>query len=116
MPAIDQVLPEYHFNELHAIPLRLPPDEAVAAALATLVACDPVVRLLFRLRGLPLDGTIGDVFKWMRFTSDGAQLSTETRIQAVDEAARRAFARYWRIVGPFSGVIRRRSLKHIAAG
>jgi len=38
------------------------------------------------------------------------------RIQAVDDAARRAFARYWRVVGPFSGVIRRRWLKHIAAG
>src|SRR2546421_12277420 len=158
MPAIDQALPEYDFNEFHAIALRLPPDEAVAAALALPVARDPLVRLLFRLRGLPVDGTIGDVFRWMRFTelartpdevvvgaagrpwrpsaglrpfaeaapgtvrvvtnflSDGATLSTETRIQAVDEAARRAFARYWRVVGPFSGVIRRRWLKHIAAG
>src|SRR2546421_12355187 len=158
MPAIDEALPEYDFNELHAIALRLPPDEAVAAALATPVARDPMVRSLFRLRGLPVDGTIGDVFTWMRFTelarahdevvagaagrpwrpsaflrpfaeeapgtvrvaanflSDGAVLSTETRIQAVDDAARRAFAHYWRIVGPFSAVIRRRWLKQIAAG
>jgi hypothetical protein len=45
---------------------------------------------------------------------DGPRLSTETRIEAVDEAARRAFLRYWRIVGPFSALIRRRWLKQIA--
>ncbi|MDX6476457.1 MAG: hypothetical protein QOH95_1968, partial [Gaiellaceae bacterium] len=50
------------------------------------------------------------------FLADGAQLSTETRIAAVDEAARRAFGRYWRVVGPFSALIRRRWLKQIAAG
>ena len=38
-------------------------------------------------------------------------LSTETRIQAVDDAARRAFRKYWRVVGPFSGLIRRRWLR-----
>ena len=41
----------------------------------------------------------------------GCVLSTETRVQAVDEAARRAFRRYWRVVGPFSGLIRRRWLR-----
>jgi len=38
-------------------------------------------------------------------------LSTETRIAAVDEPARRAFRRYWRVVGPFSALIRRRWLR-----
>ena len=38
-------------------------------------------------------------------------VSTETRIAAVDDDARRAFGRYWRIVGPFSGLIRRRWLE-----
>jgi hypothetical protein len=38
-------------------------------------------------------------------------LSTETRVQAVDDAALRAFRRYWRVVGPFSGLIRRRWLR-----
>jgi hypothetical protein len=41
-------------------------------------------------------------------------LSTETRVSAADASARRAFARYWRVVGPFSGLIRRRWLR--AAG
>jgi hypothetical protein len=44
----------------------------------------------------------------------GCLLSTETRIEALDEAARRAFRRYWRVVGPFSAVIRRRWLSAVA--
>jgi hypothetical protein len=48
------------------------------------------------------------------FHADGRLLTTETRIAAVDDAARRAFMRYWRIVGPFSGLIRRRWLRAIA--
>jgi hypothetical protein len=39
-----------------------------------------------------------------------SMLATETRIAAMDAKARRAFRRYWLVVGPFSGVIRRRWL------
>jgi hypothetical protein len=42
--------------------------------------------------------------------ADGALLATETRVAAVDAAARRTFRRYWLVVGPFSGLIRRRWL------
>lgn len=43
--------------------------------------------------------------------SDGrTRLSTETRVAALDDGARRAFRRYWRLVGPFSALIRRRWL------
>jgi hypothetical protein len=48
------------------------------------------------------------------FRSDGERLTTETRVEALDDAARRAFLRYWRVVGPFSALIRRRWLKQIA--
>jgi hypothetical protein len=48
------------------------------------------------------------------FRSDGERLTTETRVEAVDDDARRAFLRYWRVVGPFSALIRRRWLKQIA--
>jgi hypothetical protein len=41
---------------------------------------------------------------------NGTRLSTETRIQATDAAARRAFGRYWRIIQPGSGLIRREML------
>ena len=43
-------------------------------------------------------------------TPGGCRLSTETRIQAVDGEALRAFHRYWRVVWPFSALVRRRWL------
>jgi len=43
-----------------------------------------------------------------------SRLSTETRIAASDPHARRAFGRYWRVVGPFSALIRRRWLRAAA--
>jgi hypothetical protein len=33
-------------------------------------------------------------------------VTTETRVAATDEAARRSFQRYWRIIGPWSALIR----------
>jgi hypothetical protein len=42
--------------------------------------------------------------------ADGSTLSTETRVAAVDGAARRRFRLYWGVVGPFSALIRRRWL------
>ena len=40
----------------------------------------------------------------------GSRLLTETRIRCTDEASRRKFRWYWRVIGPFSGVIRREAL------
>jgi hypothetical protein len=152
MPAIDDVLPRYDAHELHSVASARTIDEALASP----IAADPFVRLLFRLRRIPVHGTIGELLARMRFEElarteqelvlgaagtpwrpggglrrfaeaepgsvrvvvnfigDGERLSTETRVQAVDDAARRAFLRYWRIVGPFSALIRRRWLKQIA--
>jgi len=36
----------------------------------------------------------------------GVRLVTETRVIAIDDTARRSFARYWRVIRPFSGLIR----------
>ena len=45
---------------------------------------------------------------------DGAWLvSTETRVHATDTSARRAFARYWTVIRPGSGFIRRMWLRAI---
>jgi hypothetical protein len=60
------------------------------------------------------DARPGQVRVVTDFRADGRSLTTETRIAAVDDAARRAFSRYWFVVGPFSGVIRRRWLRAIA--
>lgn len=43
-------------------------------------------------------------------TNGGCVLSTETRVEAVDDHARHAFRCYWLVVGPFSSLIRRRWL------
>ncbi len=45
---------------------------------------------------------------------DGAAIvSTETRILCTDERSRRTFRRYWRIIRPFSGLIRMEILRVI---
>jgi hypothetical protein len=43
----------------------------------------------------------------------GSRVATETRIAATDPAARRRFRRYWRLIGPFSGITRREMLAAI---
>jgi hypothetical protein len=43
----------------------------------------------------------------------GAILSTETRVLCTDARTRRTFARYWRLVRPFSGLIRLEMLRAI---
>ncbi len=48
------------------------------------------------------------------FRLDGATLSTETRVLLTDSRSRRAFLRYWLIIRPFSGLIRRVWLRAIA--
>lgn len=46
-------------------------------------------------------------------SGSGSLVSTETRVLASDEAARRRFARYWRIIYPGSALIRRNWLRAI---
>jgi hypothetical protein len=43
------------------------------------------------------------------------RLTTETRVRCTDEPARRRFRRYWALVGPFSGLIRREMLAAVRA-
>jgi hypothetical protein len=43
----------------------------------------------------------------------GSRLTTETRIRCTDAASRRKFGWYWRVIGPFSGVVRQEALLHI---
>jgi hypothetical protein len=49
----------------------------------------------------------------MNFRLDGRMLATETRVFLTDEAAGRAFRRYWLVIRPFSGLIRRVWLRAI---
>ncbi len=59
-------------------------------------------------------GTVRVVFTlFARGDARGSRLVTETAIQPTDEAAARAFRRYWLAVAPFSKLIRRRWLREI---
>ncbi|HEU4562330.1 MAG TPA: hypothetical protein VFS20_31155 [Longimicrobium sp.] len=49
----------------------------------------------------------------LRDDGDGTVLVTETRVRCTDGASRRSFLRYWRIVGPFSALIRVELLRSI---
>ena len=43
----------------------------------------------------------------------GTRVTTETRVRCTDEASRRSFRRYWRLVGPFSALTRLEMLRVI---
>ncbi|MDH3270881.1 MAG: hypothetical protein OEN56_06090 [Gemmatimonadota bacterium] len=43
-------------------------------------------------------------------------LATETRVLALDRESRARFLRYWRLIGPFSGLIRKQTLRIIRNG
>jgi hypothetical protein len=47
------------------------------------------------------------------FRATGSELTTETRVLLTDEASRRRFRRYWFVIRPFSGIIRRQWLAAI---
>jgi hypothetical protein len=51
--------------------------------------------------------------------ASGSTVATATEVWATDGAARRRFGRYWQVVAPFSGMLRRsmlRSVKRCAEG
>lgn len=50
----------------------------------------------------------------LNFRVSAGELTTETRVQLTDQRSRRAFARYWLLIRPFSGLIRREWLAAIA--
>ncbi len=157
--ALDGALPRFDVNEVHSISLTCSAERAVELALSAPAAPERLVAVLLRVRGLPSDATIDELFARMGFetlartptevvvaasgmpwrpsgrlrpfaTRDpgtvriaadiravpvpgGCALSTETRVQAVDARARRAFRSYWLVVGPFSALIRRRWLRAV---
>ena len=49
----------------------------------------------------------------VNFRASGGELTTETRVLLTDERSRRAFRRYWLLIRPFSGLIRRQWLAAI---
>lgn len=52
----------------------------------------------------------------LRPDGGAVRLATETRIRCTDEASRRSFLRYWRLVGPFSALTRIEMLRTLRRG
>ena len=52
----------------------------------------------------------------LRDEGGAVRLATETRVRCTDDASRRSFLRYWRLVGPFSGLIRTEMLRTLRRG
>ena len=104
MTSLDSVRPDWHFRErrVHAPPKRVfaavrevTPGEKWAGDFAT----------------LDRPGYAKLAIDWR--LEDGV-LSTETRVVLTDEESRRAFRRYWLVIRPWSGLIRRVWLRAIA--
>ena len=145
MPLIDDWLPEFDVNEQHDVAVPVAPERALELSLASPAAPDRLVGALFAARGMaPRGQPIGAFFpshgfevvgrtptEWVAgavrgklklgidFRAEripgGSRLSTETRVKALDNRARRTFRLYWLAIGPFSALIRRRWLRAIQA-
>jgi hypothetical protein len=50
----------------------------------------------------------------INFRAHAGELTTKTRVLLTDDRSRNAFRRYWLLIRPFSGLIRRRWLAAIA--
>ena len=71
--SVRDALPVYHHVERHSIRVAAPPERALAAARETRLAAIPVVRLLFRLRGMraAAGGPIWDALRAQGFRQLG---------------------------------------------
>jgi hypothetical protein len=63
----------------------------------------------WRLRGAA--GAEPEADAVVDFRARDGSLTTETRVHVPDRVSHRRFARYWRVVGPFSGVTRKQILR-----
>jgi hypothetical protein len=177
---LDELLPRYDFNEVHARVIAAPPDRVFEAVKTVTLGEMPLVRLLFAIRSLParlargrglprakdepllgemvalgftvlaedpkreiVAGAVAQMWKRGGQTAsiaDGAEfvafdrpgyvkiatnflvlkqdgdtrIETETRVLATDSRSRQGFARYWRLIRPASGAIRRAWLRATA--
>ena len=144
MRVLDRYLPDFDVSEIHGIALDVLPETALERVLAIPAAPDPLVRTLFRLRGLRgADLSLGgfaievlglDFVERTRTTAVAAGQVRRYRVAVAFEAAAGSaggsrletetrvagvdlpFRLYWLVVGPFSALIRRRWLRAVAGG
>lgn len=111
LPLFDEIL-EHGFVRL----AERPSEEIVFGAIGRFwkVAGNPPVRLrdAADFEAFAEPGFAKAVMSFRVETDgEGSRVITETRVAATDEAARRSFRRYWRLIRPGSGLIRRSWLK-----
>ncbi len=71
---LDRVLPTFDIAERHAVRVDAPPHTALAAARSVTAAEAPLLRWLFRLRGLPvLDAPIWETMQRLGFGVTGEE-------------------------------------------
>ncbi|MCA1563325.1 MAG: hypothetical protein LC804_24755 [Acidobacteria bacterium] len=123
---LDEFVPAFQFVERHAITIPASPAriyEAVSSVTAREIRLFRTLTWLRRfgrsgpesILNAPPDVPIVDVAVRTMFIllADDRPLSTETRIWATDESARRRFGMYWRVIYPGSALIRRMWLRAI---
>ena len=127
---IDDVLPVWDVRTRHSIEVSASAERVWRALHEADLAGTPWVRALLLLRALPgrlrlprsrpaeafdQPGYAKVVWSFrLEATGDGrTQLWTETRVRCLDPDSERRFRRYWRVGGPFSGLIRLAMLRAV---
>jgi hypothetical protein len=67
MSRLDELMPEWDVRERHERRVPASPHDAVGAAIGVPVAPGPLVRTLFRLRGLPGGGSVHGAMRALGF-------------------------------------------------
>src|SRR5229473_1397624 len=131
MARLDEFAPEHQFNEVHGIRIRAPRNRAYraikevtagdleqeivvgAVVLAPAGVKKPRTPEQFKQIADPGFAKATMSFR-IEDAGDGTCLvSTETRVHATDAPARRRFGRYWALIRPASGFLRRMWLRAI---
>jgi hypothetical protein len=113
MVARDQPLERFFLAHRFVVLARTPTEWVAGAVGAVWRPRGGLVRLgdPQEWRAAAVPGTIKAAIDFRaEARAGGSRLTTETRVLAMDERARRAFRIYWLVVGPFSALIRRRWL------
>ncbi len=129
MKSLDAFLPAYDFSTRHAVTVAVDPVLADRALREVTFREVPLVRALLLmvpratiLEDVPGEGMVlrlsGQFWRLrgrgpeapatavVDFRALPGTLATETRVHVPDPVSRRRFGRYWKIVRPFSGLIR----------
>src|SRR5262249_52888015 len=164
---INEFLSGYDVNSKYDIVVKASPEKVYEKIYSLDLGESRIIKLLFRLRGMPKEAVTLEGLQKMRFVKLGeikneelllgvvgrfwtmrgdlqkvnaeefkefnkegyakavwnftltekpngaTEVRTETRVHCIGEAGRERFLKYWRIIGPFNGWIRKEALRVI---